>query len=111
MILSMADVRNKPICGISRRRKKTMNLYGIENRNTIGKVIKIADSVTTLNEMISLNLKYVTCADVRGYMNVNLTTIHLYNGKYGKGFVRVIPCYYNGKPSTKYMTIQYWVEK
>lgn len=31
--------------------------------------------------------------------------------KYGKGFVRVVPCYYNGKPSTKYMTIQYWVEK
>ena len=88
-----------------------MNLYGIENRNTIGKAIKIADGYTTLNEMISLNLKYVTCADVRGYMNVNLTTIHPYNGKYGKGFVRVVPCYYNGKPSTKYMTIQYWGEK
>ena len=44
-------------------------------------------------------------------MNVNLTTIHPYNGKYGKGFVRVVPCYYNGKQSTKYMTIQYWVEK
>lgn len=88
-----------------------MNLYGIENRNTIGKAIKIADSKTTLNEMISLNLKYVTCTDVRGYMNVNLTTIHPYNGKYGKGFARVVPCYYNGKPSTKYMTIEYWVEK
>ena len=88
-----------------------MNLYGIENRSTIGKAIKIADGMTTLNEMISLNLKYVTCAYVRGYMNVNLTTIHAYNGKYGKGFVRVVPCYYNGKPSTKYMAIQYWVEK
>lgn len=86
-----------------------MNLYGIENRNTIGKAIKIADSKTTLNEM--LNLKYVTCTDVRGYMNVNLTTIHPYNGKYGKGFVRVVPSYYKGKPSTKFMTIQYWVEK
>ena len=88
-----------------------MNLYGIESRNTIGKAIKIADGYTTLNEMISLNLKYVTCAYVRGYMNVNLTTIHPYNGKYGKGYVRVVPCYYNGKPSTKYMTIQYWIEK
>jgi hypothetical protein len=88
-----------------------MNLYGIENRSTIGKAIKIADGMTTLNKMISLNLKYVTCAYVRGYMNVNLTTIHPYNGKYGKGFVRVVPCYYNGKSSTKYMTIQYWVEK
>lgn len=60
-----------------------MNLYGIENRSTIGKAIKIADSKTTLNEMLSLNLKYVTCADVRGYMNVNLSTIHAYNGRLG----------------------------
>ena len=44
-------------------------------------------------------------------MNVNLTTIHPYNGRYGKGFVRVVPSYYKGKPSTKFMTIQYWIEK
>lgn len=88
-----------------------MNLYGIKNRSTIGKAIKIADSKTTLNEMLSLNLKYVTCADVRGYMNVNLSTIHSYNGRYGKGFVRIIPCYYRGKQSKSYMTIQYWIEK
>lgn len=86
-----------------------MNLYGIENRNTIGKAIKIADGETTLNEMISLNLKYVTSADVRGYMNVNLSTIHPYSGRYGKGFVRTTPCYYRGKQSTNYMTIQYWI--
>ena len=88
-----------------------MNLYGIKNRSTIGKAIKVADRKTTLNEMHSLNLKYVTSADVPGYMNVNLTTLHSYNGIYGKGFVRVVPCYYNGNLSTKYMTIQYWVEK
>ena len=88
-----------------------MNLYGIENRNTIGKAIKIADSKTTLNEMYSRNLKYVTSADVRGYMNVNLSTIHPYNGRYGKGFVRTIPCYYRGKQCKRYMTIQYWIEK
>lgn len=88
-----------------------MNLYGIKNRGTIGKAIKIADSKTTLNEMLSLNLKYVTCADVRGYMNNNLSTIHAYNGRYGKGFVRIIPCYYRSKQSKSYMTIQYWVEK
>lgn len=28
-----------------------MNLYGIENRNTIGKAIKIADRKTTLNSL------------------------------------------------------------
>lgn len=88
-----------------------MNLYSIENRKTIGKAIMVADRKATADYMYNHNLKYVTCADVRGYMNVNLTTIHPYNGKYGKGCVRVVPCYYNGKPSTKYMIIQYWVEK
>lgn len=88
-----------------------MNLYGIENRKTIGKAILTADRCTTHNYLSNRNLKYVTSAEVRGYMNVNLTTIHPYNGKYGKCFVRVVPCYYNGKPSTKYMTIQYCVEK
>lgn len=87
-----------------------MNLYGI-NRNTIGKAIKVADRKTTLNEMRNRNLKYVTAANVRGYMNVNLSTIHEYNGRYGKGFVRVVPSYYNGSLSTKFMTIQYWVKK
>ena len=88
-----------------------MDLYGIENRKTIGKAIMIADSRTTGDYLFNSNLKYVTYAEVRGYMNVNLTTIHPYNGKYGKGFVRVVPSYYKGKPSTKFMTIQYWVEK
>lgn len=88
-----------------------MNLYGIENRKTIGKAIMIADSRTTGDYLFNRNLKYVTFSEVRGYMNVNLTTIHPYNGKYGKGFVRVVPCYYNGKLSTNYMIIQYWVEK
>lgn len=88
-----------------------MNLYGIENRKTIGKAIMVSDSWTTREYLSTRNLKYVTCADVWGYMNINLTTIHPYNGKYGNGYVRVVPCYYNGKPSTKYMTIEYWVKK
>ena len=88
-----------------------MNLYGIKNRNTIGKAIMVADCKATADYMYNRNLKYVTSADVRGYMNVNLSTVHTYNGKYGKGFVRIIPCYYRGKESTRYMTIQYWVEK
>lgn len=88
-----------------------MNLYGIEIRNTIGKAIMVADSKATADYMYNHNLKYVTEADVRGYMNVNLSTVHTYNGKYGKGFVRAVPCYYKGKLSKNYMTIQYWVEK
>lgn len=62
-----------------------MYLYGIENRSTIGTAIMVADSRTTDDYLFSRNLKYVTCADVRGYMNVNLSTIHPYNGRYGKG--------------------------
>ena len=88
-----------------------MNLYGIENRNTIGKAIMVADIRTTCYWLYDHNLKYIKWAEVRGYMNVNLTTIHTYNGRYGKGFVRVVPSYYKGKPSKKFMTIQYWVEK
>lgn len=88
-----------------------MNLYGIENRKTIGKAIMVADSRTTGDYLYNHNLKYVTWAEVQGFMNVNLTTLHPYKGRYGKGFVRVVPSYYNGKPSTKFMTIQYWVEK
>lgn len=61
-----------------------MNLYGIKNRSTIGTAIMVADRKTTGDYLVSSNLKYVTCADVCGYMNVNLTTIHPYNGKYGK---------------------------
>ena len=88
-----------------------MNLYGIRNRKSIGKAIMVADRKTTLNKMRSLNLKYVKCAYVRGYMNVNLSTIHAYNGRYGKGYVRTTSNYYNGKISTNYMLIEYWVEK
>lgn len=88
-----------------------MNLYGIEKRKTIGKAIMIADRKATFDYMYNHNLKYVTSADVRGYMNINLSTVHPYNGKYGKGYVRTTPRYYNGNISTKYMTIEYWVEK
>ena len=88
-----------------------MNLYGIENRSTIGKAIMVADSKATADYMYNHNLKYVTCADVRGYMNVNLSTIHPYNGRYGKGYVRTTPRYYNGKISSTYIVIEYWVEK
>ena len=54
---------------------------------------------------------YVTCADVPGYMNDGCSTIHAYNGKYGKGVVRTRPCFYRGRRSTNYMTIEYWVER
>lgn len=93
------------------KKEGIMNLYGINNRNTISNAIMVADSRTTSDWLYNNNLKYVTGAEVRGYMNVNLTTIHPYNGRYGKGFVRVVPSYYKGKPSTKFVTIQYWVEK
>lgn len=56
-------------------------------------------------------LHYVTCADVPGYMNDGCSTVHVYNGKYGKGIVRTRPCFYKGSRSTNYMTIEYWVAR
>ena len=89
-----------------------MNLYGIEKRNTIeDKPLEIG----TLDEILDLchidGLHYVTCADVPGYMNEGRSTLHRYNGKYGKGYVRTKPCFYRGRRSTNYMTIEYWVTR
>lgn len=90
-----------------------MNLYGIENRSTIdSNPIMTTSENGTLDFMFNHSeLRYITCATVRGYMNVNTSTLHRYNGRYGKGFVRTTPCYFRGKQSKSYMTIQYWVEK
>lgn len=43
-------------------------------------------------------------------MNEGCSTVHEYNGKYGKGVVRTRPCFYKGRRSTNYMTIEYWVK-
>lgn len=90
-----------------------MNLYGIENRSTIdSKPIMTTSENGTLDFMCNHpELRYITWATVRGYMNVNTSTLHRYNGRYGKGVVRTTPRYYNGKISKKYMVIEYWVEK
>lgn len=90
-----------------------MNLYGIENRSTIdSKPIMTTSENGTLDFMFNHSeLRYITCATVRGYMNVNTSTLHRYNGRYGKGFVRTAPRYYNGKLSKNYMVVEYWVEK
>lgn len=39
------------------------------------------------------------------------STVHAYNGKYGKGVVRTRPCFYKGRRSTNYMTIEYWISR
>ena len=88
-----------------------MNLYGIRNRATI----ESAPFMTT-NEHDAFhycldNYSFVTSVHVRVYMNNNVSTVHRYDGRYGKGVVRTQSSYYRGKRSTKYMTIEYWVEK
>ena len=93
------------------RKKETMNLYGIRNRATI----ESAPFMTT-NEHDAFhycldNYSFVTSVQVRGYMNNNVSTVHRYDGRYGKGVVRTQSCFYHGKRSTNYMTIEYWVEK
>ena len=89
-----------------------MNLYGIYKRNTIENTcIMNAYLDDTLEYCFNHNLMYVTCADVPGYMNEGCSTVHAYNGKYGKGVVRTRPCFYQGRRSTNYMTIEYWVTR
>ena len=89
-----------------------MNLYGIEKRNTIeDKPLVIGSLDATLDRCHNDELHYVTCADVPGYMNKVLSTLHRYNGKYGKGYVRTKPSFYRGRRSTNYMTIEYWVTR
>jgi len=43
-------------------------------------------------------------------MNDNVSTCHHYDGRYGKGVVRTKPCFYHGKRSKNYMTIEYWIK-
>ena len=89
-----------------------MNLYGIYKRNTIENTCLMnAYLDDTLEYCHNHNLMYVTCADVPGYMNEGCSTVHAYNGKYGKGVVRTRQCFYKGRRSTNYMTIEYWVSR
>lgn len=88
-----------------------MNLFGIESRPTIESAPFMKTNEHDAFHYCLDNYAYVTCATVRGYMNVNTSTLHRYNGRYGKGCVRTAPQYYNGKISKNYMLIEYWVEK
>ena len=89
-----------------------MNLYGIYKRNTIENTCLMNAYLDDTREYChNHNLMYVTCADVPGYMNEGCSTLHAYNGKYGKGVVRTRPCFYKGRRSTSYMTIEYWVSR
>lgn len=88
-----------------------MNLYGIYKRNTIDNVPEMNALLDdTLDYCHRRGLHYVTSADVPGYINDGCSTVHAYNGKYGKGVVRTRPSFYKGRRSTNYMTIEYWVK-
>lgn len=89
-----------------------MNLFGISNRPTIeAKPFTTGDSAYTMKYCIENHLSCIRCAEVRGYMNDSLSTLHKYDGRYGTGVVRTMPCFYHGKRSTKYMTIEYWIKE
>ena len=84
-----------------------MNLYGIYKRNTIDNVPEMNASLDETREYCHRRgLHYVP-----GYMNEGCSTVHAYNGKYGKGVVRTRPCFYKGRRSTNYMKIEYWVTR
>ena len=90
-----------------------MNLYGISVKNTIEqKALLVGSAKATCEYCYSKGLKLINRTKVYGYMNQNLSTLHKYDGRYGVGVVRTLPCYYgNCKPSTRYMTIEYWVKE
>jgi hypothetical protein len=88
-----------------------MNLFGIESRTTIETAPFMKTNDHDAFHYCLDNYKYVTCAEVRGYMNDNLSTLHQYDGRYGKGVVRTTSCFYHGKRSKNYMTIEYWVKE
>lgn len=89
-----------------------MNLYGISNRPTIEETpFLVGDRASTMGYCYANDLKFVTCTEVRGYMNDELSTLHHYDGRYGTGVVRTKPCFYHGRRSTTYMTIEYWVKE
>lgn len=88
-----------------------MNLFGIERRTTIESAPFMKTNDHDAFHYCLENYKYVTCAKVRGYMNGNVSTLHRYNGRYGKGVVRTTSCFYRGKRSTNYMTIEYWIKE
>lgn len=88
-----------------------MNLFGIENRPTIESTPFMKTNDNDAFHYCLDNYNYVTCAEVRGYMNDNVSTLHHYNGRYGKGVVRTTSCFYRGKRSANYMTIEYWIKE
>ena len=88
-----------------------MNLYGIRNRATIESAPFMTTNEHDAFHYCLNNYSFVTSVQVRGYMNNNVSTVHRYDGRYGKGAVRTQACFYHGKRSTNYMTIEYWVEK
>ena len=80
------------------RNEVNMNLYGIYKRNAIDNLPEMNASLDDTRDYCHRrDLHYVTCADVPGYMNEGRSTVHAYNGKYGKGVVRTRPCFYKGR--------------
>lgn len=88
-----------------------MNLFGIENRPTIESKPFMAGNESAAFKYCIDNYKYITSAVVRGYMNNNISTVHRYDGRYGKGVVRTQSCFYHGKRSKNYMIIEYWIKE
>jgi hypothetical protein len=88
-----------------------MNLFGIKSRPTIESKPFMTGNESTAFKYCIDNYKYITSAVVRGYMNNNISTVHRYDGRYGKGVVRTQSCFYHGKRSKNYMTIEYWVKE
>ena len=58
-----------------------MNLYGIRNRATIESAPFMVTNEHDAFHYCLDNYSFVTCTQVRGYMNNNLSTVHRYDGR------------------------------
>lgn len=90
-----------------------MNLYGLRKYACdLGKAREVKfDEYVSDGRFDNLEIK--ASSTVQGYVRQGTRVIVPYDGKYGTGYIVCAPTYnpYNGKRSTKYMTIHYWTEK
>lgn len=92
-----------------------MNIYGLLKKNTVdtnkGRFMLEADFYCDYVERINnIVQRVIGPVDIEGYMNNDCVYVAPYNGRYGKGFIVCKPEYFNGRKSTKYMRMYYYIE-
>lgn len=90
-----------------------MNLYGLRKYACDISKAKEVKFDEYINDVRFNSLEIKASSTVQGYVRKGTRVIVPYDGRYGVGYVVCEPTYnpYNGKNSSKYMSIHYWTEK